>query len=49
MEQEILLNDEDVALLLTLLRNGSQPATTQKLVDALRRKTEPGSSDAIVG
>jgi hypothetical protein len=31
------LRDEDVAYLLTLLRNTPQPMTTQQLIDALRR------------
>ena len=37
MSEPIQLNDEDVAYLLTLLRNASQPVTTQALIDALRR------------
>jgi hypothetical protein len=37
MPDPIKLNDEDVAYLLTLLRNASQPMTTQQLIDALRR------------
>lgn len=37
MPEPIQLNDEDVAFLLTLLRNSSQPMTTQQLIDALRR------------
>ncbi len=37
MSEPIQLNDEDVAYLLTLLRNASQPVTTQSLIDALRR------------
>ncbi|CAA9577028.1 MAG: hypothetical protein AVDCRST_MAG19-3511 [uncultured Thermomicrobiales bacterium] len=41
MDPDIQLNDEDVALLLTLLRNGGQPLTTQALIDALRRRSEP--------
>ena len=32
----IRLSDEDIAYLLTLLRNASQPVTTQQLIDALR-------------
>ncbi len=35
---QIQLNDEDVAFLLTLLRNAGQPLTTQELIDALRRQ-----------
>ena len=37
MSTPIQLNDEDVAYLLTLLRNAAQPMTTQQLIDALRR------------
>ena len=37
MPEPIQLNDEDVAYLLTLLRNTGQPMTTQQLIDALRR------------
>ncbi len=37
MSEPIQLNDEDVAYLLTLLRNASQPVTTQALIDALRK------------
>lgn len=37
MSEPIQLNDEDVAYLLTLLRNATQPVTTQALIDALRR------------
>jgi hypothetical protein len=40
MSTPIQLNDEDVAFLLTLLRNASQPMTTQQLIDALRRQGE---------
>jgi DNA-binding response OmpR family regulator len=32
----IELNDEDLAYLLTVLRNSNQPLTTQQLIDALR-------------
>jgi hypothetical protein len=42
MDDQIALNDEDVALLLTVLRNASQPLTTQMLIDVLRR--EPASA-----
>lgn len=45
MDQDVVLNDEDVALLLTLLRNGGQPMTTQMLIDALRRQSEPVASE----
>jgi hypothetical protein len=36
------LRDEDVAYLLTLLRNTPQPLTTQQLIDALRRHADRG-------
>jgi hypothetical protein len=38
MSAPIQLNDEDVAYLLTLLRNATLPMTTQQLIDALRRQ-----------
>jgi len=41
MSTTLELNDEDVAYLLTLLRNASQPVTTQQLIDALRRHSSP--------
>jgi hypothetical protein len=34
------LRDEDVAYLLMLLRNSTQPLTTQQLIDALRRHAD---------
>jgi hypothetical protein len=37
--QPIELNDEDVTYLLTVLRNSTQPMTTQQLIDALRGQT----------
>ena len=43
MASQIQLNDEDVALLLTLLRNSTQPMTTQQLIDALRRQSGVGA------
>ena len=33
----VQLRDEDVAYLLTMLRNTTAPMTTQQLIDALRR------------
>ena len=39
MAAQIRLSDEDIAFLLTLLRNAAQPMTTQHLIDALRRQT----------
>ncbi len=38
----IRLSDEDIAYLLTLLRNASQPVTTQQLIDALRGQASRG-------
>jgi hypothetical protein len=46
MSVPVKLNDEDVAYLLTLLRNTSQPITTQQLIDVLRRQS--GSPVATV-
>lgn len=43
MSAPIQLNDDDVTFLLTLLRNSSQPMTTQQLIDALRG--HPNSKD----
>ncbi len=37
--QPIALNDEDLTYLLTVLRNSTQPMTTQQLIDALRGQT----------
>jgi hypothetical protein len=37
-DQIVQLNDDDVAYLMNLLRNASQPVTTQQLIDALRRQ-----------
>jgi predicted transcriptional regulator len=33
------LTEDDVAYLMNLLRNATQPMTTQELIDALRRQT----------
>lgn len=38
----VQLRDEDVAYLLTLLRNTPAPMTTQQLIDALRRHADQG-------
>ncbi len=43
MSAQIQLRDEDIAYLMTLLRNTSQPVTTQQLIDALRRQSGRGS------
>ncbi len=42
MTAQIQLRDEDLAYLLTLLRNTSQPLTTQQLIDALRKQSGRG-------
>jgi hypothetical protein len=34
----VQLNDDDVAFLMNLLRNATQPVSTQQLIDALRRQ-----------
>jgi hypothetical protein len=39
MTSALDLSDEDVAFLLTVLRNASQPLTTQHLIDAIRERT----------
>ena len=36
----IRLSDDDVAYLMNVLRNSSQPVTTQQLIDVLRRQSE---------
>lgn len=41
MSVTVSLNDEDVAYLLTLLRNATRPMTTQQLIDALRHHADP--------
>ena len=33
------LNDEDIAYLMNVLRNATQPVTTQQLIDVLRRQS----------
>lgn len=33
------LNDDDIAYLLTLLRNATSPLTTAQLIDALRQRS----------
>jgi hypothetical protein len=46
---QVRLNDEDVAYLMNLLRNATQPITTQKLIDALRGQSgeiHAGETDA---
>ena len=43
------LNDEDVAYLMNVLRNATQPVTTQQLIDILRRQPgqSPTTSDVV--
>ena len=43
----IRLSDDDVAFLMNVLRNSSQPVTTQQLIDVLRRQSDQqrGGSD----
>lgn len=36
---QVHLNDEDVAYLMNVLRNATQPVTTQQLIDVLRRQS----------
>lgn len=45
MSETIELNDDDIALLLTLLRNSPQPLTTQQLIDALRGQPDGGGGE----
>ena len=35
---EVRLNEEDLTYLMNVLRNATQPVTTQQLIDVLRRK-----------
>lgn len=44
MDDRILLNDEDVAVLLSVLRTATQPMTTQMLIDVLRGESAPASA-----
>ena len=39
MSSSVQLRDEDVAFLLTLLRNATQPMTTEQLIAALRERS----------
>lgn len=43
----IRLNDDDVAYMMNVLRNATQPVSTQQLIDVLRRQSEVqrGGSD----
>lgn len=49
MAEPVQLNDEDIAYLLTLLRNTAQPLTTQQLIDALRRPPGRGGGESAAG
>ena len=44
-QNAIHLNDEDVSHLMNVLRNSSQPVTTQQLIDVLRRHTGDTPTD----
>jgi hypothetical protein len=44
-ETTVHLNDEDIAYLMNVLRNATQPVTTQQLIDVLRRHSgEPSEA-----
>jgi len=54
----VRLNEDDVAYLMNLLRNATQPVRTQQFIDVLRRQpgqfhiaseSDPGSSDESSG
>ena len=45
----VRLSEDDVAYLMNLLRNASQPVTTQELIDALRRQSGGAQPDAETG
>ncbi|MGH2617312.1 MAG: hypothetical protein ACRDJC_18930 [Thermomicrobiales bacterium] len=50
----VQLNEDDVAYLMNLLRNATQPVTTQQMIDALRRQSgqvraETDTVEAAVG
>jgi hypothetical protein len=36
----IRLNDDDVAYMMNVLRNATQPVSTQQLIDVLRRQSD---------
>ncbi len=36
---QVRLNDEDVAYLMNVLRNATQPVATQELIDVLRKQS----------
>lgn len=43
------LGEDDVAYLMNLLRNATQPVTTQELIDALRRQSGGSGREAAGG
>ena len=47
----VRLNDEDASYLMNMLRNATQPVTTQQLIDALRKQSSQfhSSNDAAEG
>ena len=45
MASEVELSDDDMTYLLTILRNASQPVTTQQLVEALRERLGGDNTD----
>ncbi len=45
MTREVELSDDDITYLMTILRNASQPVTTQQLVEALRERL--GRDDTV--
>ena len=46
-QSRIQLNEEDVAYVMNLLRNATQPVNTQQLIDVLRR--HPGQFQTALG
>lgn len=43
------LSEDDVAYLMNMIRNATQPVTTQHLIDALRRQSAPVQPAPIDG
>lgn len=43
------LSEDDIAYLMNLIRNATQPVTTQQLIDALRRQSAPAEPMPIDG
>jgi hypothetical protein len=44
---QVHLNDEDVAYLMNLLRNATQPVSTQHLLDSLRRQSSQAHGASV--